>query len=169
MKIENTQTTRMKSVIWPKRNENDYNYEGMLCPKTKAGMTDLPSPWIEVLRVVKKQRIQMHGCDHRKHFPPTWNVITFQSFKHQKNSVSIYSKSSLRFSDDFMDPTPNSCTKLSSTLLPLYLTSFSAFLCKNLTTFPSLSVSLITFTTKTDSKVLAYQKINCKMHKLICF
>lgn len=84
MKIENTQTIRMKSVIWPKRNENDYNYEGMLCPKTKAGMTDLPSPWIEVLRVVKKQRIQMHGCDHRKHFPPTWNVITFQSFKHQK-------------------------------------------------------------------------------------
>lgn len=35
----------------------------------------LPSPWIEVFRLVKNQRIQMHGCNNRQHFPSTWNVI----------------------------------------------------------------------------------------------
>ena len=105
--------------------------------------TDLPSPRIEVLRLVEKGRIQVHCCNHRKHFPPTWNVIPFikfwrkkstqinYNFNNSKQCVCRFRRENYTFQFNF---------------LPLYRTSFRAFLCRNLTTFPSLSVSLITFT-----------------------
>lgn len=51
--------------------------------------------------------------------------------------------------------------------LPLYLTSFRAFLCRNLTTFPSLSVSLITFTRKQQELLRQGRQTKMGEYKLI--
>lgn len=58
--------------------------------------TDLdlvPSPWIEELGLVKMWRIQMHGCNHWKHFPSAWNVVPFSIINTIKNIYMYYKNS----------------------------------------------------------------------------
>lgn len=62
-------------------------------------------------------------------------IKTFFKTRKKKNSNRV------RFRQSFIEN-----TNLMWLVLPLYRTSFNAFLWRNLTTLPSLSVSLITFT-----------------------
>lgn len=123
--------------------------------------TDLPSPRIEVLRLVEKGRIQVHCCNHRKHFPPTRNVIPFIKFWRKKAHKLI---TILITQNSVPADSGEKITHFNSILLPLYRTSFRAFLCRNLTTFPSLSVSLITFTC--HYRMFLYGTIS---NRILCF